>query len=70
MALQSSGVNPLTSNNQMPGQNASHDSLTVLDADAILQLELSGTRLIEASAGTGKTHTIATSTCATSSTVV
>ncbi len=34
-------------------------SVTTLDAQAILNLELSGSKLIEASAGTGKTHTIA-----------
>jgi len=35
------------------------DSVAVLDAAALLRLELAGNRLIEASAGTGKTHTIA-----------
>jgi exodeoxyribonuclease V beta subunit len=40
-------------------ESAGADSVAVLDAVALLQLELSGNRLIEASAGTGKTHTIA-----------
>jgi len=48
---QSNMVGPLT--------NVETDSVVVLDAAAILQLELAGIKLIEASAGTGKTHTIA-----------
>ncbi len=32
---------------------------TTLDSKAILDLDLDGIKLIEASAGTGKTHTIA-----------
>ncbi len=31
----------------------------ILDAEAVLELDLEGFKLIEASAGTGKTHTIA-----------
>ena len=34
-------------------------SIEVLDSRVILRLELDGIKLIEASAGTGKTHTIA-----------
>ena len=35
------------------------ESISTLDSQAILKLELAGIKLIEASAGTGKTHTIA-----------
>jgi exodeoxyribonuclease V beta subunit len=44
-----------------PGDNEASIStpISTLDSQAILTLELSGIKLIEASAGTGKTHTIA-----------
>ena len=35
------------------------EAISALDSQAILTLELAGIKLIEASAGTGKTHTIA-----------
>ena len=46
---------------QQPGANNASISTAIscLDSQAILTLELGGIKLIEASAGTGKTHTIA-----------
>ena len=48
---QSNTVNLLT--------NTDANAVAVLDAAAVLNLDLAGIKLIEASAGTGKTHTIA-----------
>ena len=44
-----------------PGDNNASvlKQISTLDSQAILTLELGGIKLIEASAGTGKTHTIA-----------